>query len=416
MLARRRRRSRRGSWLAVREAAPRARRSRRSRVSVVLAPSRRGSRRAPAPSRGADPTGLRVTFLDVGQGDAVLLETPRARSWSTKAHRRESPRSSEHGNPLAHGARADASAARPRRRSGGRHPPTRRGPGARPRPRGDRARERRWRSPRREPTTSRPRRPSGHDLPSRRARAARALAGGRRHASEDPNLNAVVLIASYGETDVFLPADAESDVTARLPLRAVEIVKVAHHGSEDPGSQTSSRAPPQVAVISCGGTTTTDIRGPRRSPPRSALRASPSTEPTRTAAWSSSPTERRRDGRAPRGRSRHRRRSPTSRSICITGSDRPKVDTAIARLRGHFEAESIETVSALDTRATRRRALQRGKPVRRRAARRRHRRRRREAGRRSAQGGLEGRRRRGGHRLPRRALPPPPSSRSSPTS
>ena len=57
--------------------------------------------------------------------------------------------------------------------------------------------------------------------------------------AEDPNLNAVVLVASYGETDVFLSADAESDVTARLPLRAVEIMKVAHHGSEDPGLETS---------------------------------------------------------------------------------------------------------------------------------------------------------------------------------
>lgn len=32
----------------------------------------------------------------------------------------------------------------------------------------------------------------------------------------------------------------------------------------------------------------------------------------------------------------------------ITGSDRPKVETALARLRAHFEAESIEIVSALD--------------------------------------------------------------------
>jgi DNA polymerase III subunit delta len=33
----------------------------------------------------------------------------------------------------------------------------------------------------------------------------------------------------------------------------------------------------------------------------------------------------------------------------ITGSDRPKVEIAIARLRGHFEPEAIEVVSALDT-------------------------------------------------------------------
>ncbi len=33
----------------------------------------------------------------------------------------------------------------------------------------------------------------------------------------------------------------------------------------------------------------------------------------------------------------------------ITGSDRPKVEVAVARLRGHFEQEAIEVVSALDT-------------------------------------------------------------------
>jgi competence protein ComEC len=72
-------------------------------------------------------------------------------------------------------------------------------------------------------------------------------------ASEDPNQNAVVLIASYGETDVFLSADAESDVTAGLPLRPVEIMKVAHHGSEDPGlASVLSVLRPRIAVISCG--------------------------------------------------------------------------------------------------------------------------------------------------------------------
>jgi competence protein ComEC len=72
-------------------------------------------------------------------------------------------------------------------------------------------------------------------------------------ASEDPNQNAVVLLASYGETDVFLSADAESDVTSRLPLRPVEVMKVAHHGSEDPGlAEELETLRPRVAVISCG--------------------------------------------------------------------------------------------------------------------------------------------------------------------
>ncbi len=41
--------------------------------------------------------------------------------------------------------------------------------------------------------------------------------------------------------------------------------------------------------------------------------------------------------------------APDKPVYLITGSDRPKVETAIARLRGHFEVESIESVSALDT-------------------------------------------------------------------
>jgi competence protein ComEC len=71
--------------------------------------------------------------------------------------------------------------------------------------------------------------------------------------SENPNLNAVVIVASYGELDVFLPADAESEVTARLRLPPVEILKVAHHGSADPGLEDELRAlRPRIAVISAG--------------------------------------------------------------------------------------------------------------------------------------------------------------------
>ncbi len=71
--------------------------------------------------------------------------------------------------------------------------------------------------------------------------------------SEDPNLNAVVLLASYRSTDVLLTADAESDVTSRLPLRPVEILKVAHHGSEDAGLPELLRVlRPRIAVISVG--------------------------------------------------------------------------------------------------------------------------------------------------------------------
>ena len=71
--------------------------------------------------------------------------------------------------------------------------------------------------------------------------------------SEDPNQHAVVALASFGSTDVLLTADAESDVTSRLPLRPIEVLKVAHHGSEDPGLPDLLRVlRPEIAVISVG--------------------------------------------------------------------------------------------------------------------------------------------------------------------
>jgi competence protein ComEC len=70
---------------------------------------------------------------------------------------------------------------------------------------------------------------------------------------EDPNRLPVVLLATYGDTDALLTADAETDVTARLLSRKIEILKVAHHGSEDPGLAAELRElRPVVAVISCG--------------------------------------------------------------------------------------------------------------------------------------------------------------------
>jgi competence protein ComEC len=70
---------------------------------------------------------------------------------------------------------------------------------------------------------------------------------------QDPNEHAVVLVASYGETDVLLTADAESNVTLPLRLPPVEILKVAHHGSADDGlADLLRRTRPRVAVISCG--------------------------------------------------------------------------------------------------------------------------------------------------------------------
>ena len=71
--------------------------------------------------------------------------------------------------------------------------------------------------------------------------------------SEDVNDHATVLLATYGEFDALLPADAESNVTSRLTLPDVELYKVAHHGSADPGlSRLLETIEPELAVISVG--------------------------------------------------------------------------------------------------------------------------------------------------------------------
>ena len=73
------------------------------------------------------------------------------------------------------------------------------------------------------------------------------------HAGEDPNRRAIVAIARLGRLRVFLPADAESDVTSTLDLPGVDILKVAHHGSADPGlEQLLTRLRPRIAVIEVG--------------------------------------------------------------------------------------------------------------------------------------------------------------------
>lgn len=72
----------------------------------------------------------------------------------------------------------------------------------------------------------------------------------------DPNLTATVAIARTATTSALLTADAESEVT--LPLRPpeVDILKVAHHGSADPGlQQLLEQTTPRTALIPVGRNT-----------------------------------------------------------------------------------------------------------------------------------------------------------------
>jgi competence protein ComEC len=76
---------------------------------------------------------------------------------------------------------------------------------------------------------------------------------GGRIPGEDPNQRAIVLEAGVAGVRVLLTADAESDVLATLPLEQVDLLKVSHHGSEDPGLPSLlDILRPRAAVIEVG--------------------------------------------------------------------------------------------------------------------------------------------------------------------
>jgi competence protein ComEC len=75
-------------------------------------------------------------------------------------------------------------------------------------------------------------------------------------APEDPNPRAVVAIVSAGGFDLLLSADAESETLLPLDLPDVEAMKVPHHGSADPGlAETLDRLDPELAAIEVGPNT-----------------------------------------------------------------------------------------------------------------------------------------------------------------
>lgn len=202
------------------------------------------------------PTGLRVTFLDVGQGDAILLQVPQgailidqgppeanvARQLGSLGVRRlaalvlthperdhiggagevlrrvGAERVLEPGSTAASSAEGDAVLALARVRG---------------------------------VAVSAARAGGAWQLGRLRLRAL--WPDGPGFPGEDPNRRAVVLLATYGTIDVLLTADAETEVTAPLRSRPIEVLKVAHHGSEDPGLERELRElRPAVAVISSG--------------------------------------------------------------------------------------------------------------------------------------------------------------------
>jgi competence protein ComEC len=73
------------------------------------------------------------------------------------------------------------------------------------------------------------------------------------HAGEDPNQRAIVAEARVGSFRMLLTADAESDVLSTLDLEPVDVLKVSHHGSADAGlAAVLERLHPRVDAIEVG--------------------------------------------------------------------------------------------------------------------------------------------------------------------
>lgn len=70
---------------------------------------------------------------------------------------------------------------------------------------------------------------------------------------DDPNPRAIAAVVSYRGFDLFLSGDAESEALAEYDLPPVEAMKVSHHGSADPGlPAVLERLRPKVAGIEVG--------------------------------------------------------------------------------------------------------------------------------------------------------------------
>jgi competence protein ComEC len=72
-------------------------------------------------------------------------------------------------------------------------------------------------------------------------------------AEGNPNDHAIVSRLEVGGFSMLLTADAESNVTLPLELAPVDVLKVAHHGSADPGlGALLERLKPRIAAIEVG--------------------------------------------------------------------------------------------------------------------------------------------------------------------
>jgi competence protein ComEC len=73
---------------------------------------------------------------------------------------------------------------------------------------------------------------------------------------DDPNPRGVVAVVRIGDFDLLLSADAEGEALAPQPLGDVDAMKVPHHGSSDPGlPDLLRRLRPELAAIEVGPNT-----------------------------------------------------------------------------------------------------------------------------------------------------------------
>ena len=201
------------------------------------------------------PIGLRVTFLDVGQGDAELLEVPQGAMLIDTGP----PEARVDGQLRALGVRSLSAVVltHPHRDHVGGAPEVFRhlavGELVDPLQPGDWPDEAAAQSAARARGVPIVAARVGQELDIGRLRIRVLWPDGGGLVGQHPHRHAVVLLASFGSVDILFTADAESDVTGRLPLTQVEVLKVAHHGSADPGLADELRVlKPRIAMIEVG--------------------------------------------------------------------------------------------------------------------------------------------------------------------
>ncbi len=210
----------------------------------------------------APPSYLTVSFLDVGQGDATLIQDPSGAAVLFDG-----------GPPEARAARlirnlgvkrlsVVVATHQSRDHQGGLHEVLRRFPVGLMLDGGDGTRDPDFRSLEQEADARGIRRVTARAGETLRAGGLtiQILSPGPRPPGpppSNPNARAVVAVVREGGFSLFLSADAESPSLLPLSLPRVTAMKVPHHGSADPGlPQVLARLRPQVAAIEVGAQNT----------------------------------------------------------------------------------------------------------------------------------------------------------------